>query len=328
LDFKAFPPQLSRGVAPRATVSGGNSGGSISRPGWARIEGPAIVGFMLPAAAGYSPAMGEIGKRPAGDRNAGLDALRGIAIAAVVGFHYWAVPTADFRAEGFIQSLFAQGWRGVDLFFILSGYLLGGQLLDNRGRPAALTVFYVRRAARILPLYLLLLGIMAALFPTGEQWPLLTMTQNIWWAIGYPINPSWAWPTWSLAVEEQFYLLLPALIFLTPVGRLPVILLAMAAGSFLLRAHFFHVGNVAAATYLPFCHLDSLGLGVFVAWYARRRALAPVRLPVPRPLAWLGQRSYCVYLFHLPLGALGAHVAGSGLAQLSQLALSDEDFRG
>jgi peptidoglycan/LPS O-acetylase OafA/YrhL len=84
---------------------------------------------------------------PSGERSEILDMVRGLAITMVVAFHYWQVPNGD---------------RGVDLFFVLSGYLLGGILIDNRLRPRLFATFYGRRAFRILPLYVAFLALCLA----------------------------------------------------------------------------------------------------------------------------------------------------------------------
>ncbi|MFO1026034.1 MAG: acyltransferase [Acetobacteraceae bacterium] len=129
-----------------------------------------------------------------------MDAVRGIAITLVVGVHYW-------------PELLPAGGIGVDLFFVLSGYLIGGILLDSRGAPGFFSTFYLRRAVRILPLYWILL---AFVMPHDMPW-YLTFTQPVLWAIQgeFPAYSPLA-VTWSLAIEEQFYLLLPLAVRFLP----------------------------------------------------------------------------------------------------------------
>src|SRR5436309_2859727 len=88
-----------------------------------------------------------------------LDGLRGIAILLVIMFHYMIV-CLHFDATAMYCSVwfFQIGWSGVDLFFVLSGFLIGGILLDHRNASNMLKVFYVRRACRILPLYAVTFG--------------------------------------------------------------------------------------------------------------------------------------------------------------------------
>jgi peptidoglycan/LPS O-acetylase OafA/YrhL len=131
------------------------------------------------------------------DRSAPLDALRGLAISMVIARHYF----------GFMLGMF-----GVDLFFVLSGFLIGGILLDSREQPGYFSCFYGRRAFRILPLYWLLLVIA----PPTHWGYYLFLTQAVpWLQFGYPkYEPTFV--TWTLAIEEQFYLILQMLIYWLP----------------------------------------------------------------------------------------------------------------
>src|SRR5262245_52627749 len=130
-------------------------------------------------------------------RSEPLDAIRGLAISLVIACHYF-----DFD----------RGVAGVDLFFVLSGYLIGGMLLDSREQPAYFSSFYGRRAFRILPLYWLLLVIVP---PAHWGYYLFFAQQIPWMQSGYPVHePSFV--TWSLAIEEQFCLILPGLIYWLP----------------------------------------------------------------------------------------------------------------
>ena len=144
----------------------------------------------------------------------GLDLLRAIAIVWVMLFHSWMIggigapfqPVADY------------GWMGVDLFFVLSGYLIGHQLLEplSRGEPLRFGAFYRRRAFRILPAFLTVLAVYL-LFPAWREapgmqpaWQFLTFTMNL--LIDYRHNQAFS-HAWSLCVEEHFYLLFPWLAF-------------------------------------------------------------------------------------------------------------------
>ena len=151
-----------------------------------------------------------------------LDGLRGVAILLVLLWHSFP-----------IMEYFLPGWSGVDLFFVLSGYLITGRLLATKGRPDYLSNFYRNRALRILPLYYsVFIGflIMIHLFVQKKNLPefsvytdhwksFLVFTQN-WTFIfdGFPRNGSLI-PLWTLAVEEQFYLVWPFVILLIPSGR-------------------------------------------------------------------------------------------------------------
>ncbi len=148
-------------------------------------------------------------------RNPGLDTLRACAIALVFTYHY-EVFVSHAATFGWLSDI---GWTGVDLFFVLSGYLIANQLFAGiaRGQVASLPPFYARRAFRTLPVFWLVLAAFA-LFPAAmggrpppPWWRFLTFTQNI------GLQPGTAFShAWSLCVEEQFYLVLPAVLALGP----------------------------------------------------------------------------------------------------------------
>jgi peptidoglycan/LPS O-acetylase OafA/YrhL len=145
---------------------------------------------------------------PSGVHIPALDGLRGMAILAVMAFHFGlgAIPYAG--------GLFSAGWAGVDLFFVLSGFLITGILSDARGLPSFFTSFYARRALRIFPLYF---GVLAVVFLTipkvlptaavhfqgpGGQRPFWLYYSNFAvYFYGWPAHPVSHF--WSLAVEES-----------------------------------------------------------------------------------------------------------------------------
>lgn len=141
-------------------------------------------------------------------RAPGLDTLRALAIVLVFCFHY-RVFVSDTPDLGWLSNV---GWTGVDLFFVLSGYLIGEQVLAGlaRGETLSLRSFYARRATRTWPLFWLVLAaffLMPGMLGGREPpplWRFLTFTQNIELVPGTAFSHAW-----SLCVEEQFYLLLP-----------------------------------------------------------------------------------------------------------------------
>jgi peptidoglycan/LPS O-acetylase OafA/YrhL len=144
-------------------------------------------------------------------RQPGLDLLRAIAIVWVMIFHSYIV-----GGWGHFGGVESYGWMGVDLFFVLSGYLIGSQLLKPlaENQPPSLLDFYVRRALRILPAYLVVVAFYFAL-PTIREapgiqpwWQFLTFTVNL--LIDAQHNLAFS-HVWSLCVEEHFYLLFPLL---------------------------------------------------------------------------------------------------------------------
>jgi peptidoglycan/LPS O-acetylase OafA/YrhL len=144
------------------------------------------------------------------NRLPGLDLLRAIAIVWVMLFHSFVIGGLGERYAW----LSDYGWMGVDLFFVLSGYLIGSQLLKplSQGQSVSFGEFYLRRAFRILPVFLVVLalyfGVPAFRERPGIQpsWQFLTFTVNL--LIDYQHNQAFS-HAWSLCVEEHFYLLFP-----------------------------------------------------------------------------------------------------------------------
>jgi peptidoglycan/LPS O-acetylase OafA/YrhL len=162
-------------------------------------------------------------------------------------------------------------WSGVDLFFILSGYLITGILLKDVDRlsfPALLKKFYVRRAERILPAYLVFLAI--ALFFTasslGHLWPYYAFfLQNVPYAF-HMQAPDALTPLWSLAVEQHFYLFWPAIIFFVPRRALAPLMIGILCLEPVLRAFCTPLFAGADPIYVltPF-RLDAMAAGALAA---------------------------------------------------------------
>jgi peptidoglycan/LPS O-acetylase OafA/YrhL len=159
-----------------------------------------------------------------------LDGLRGIAILLVMAFHRVLLHPGSLE-RSLLGRLGLCGWVGVDLFFVLSGFLITGILFDTKDRPDYFRRFYFRRTVRIFPLYygflLGVLGLGVALQATGRspfgwgdfwrnQLVLWTYTTNLAFAAAgewYALAPMLTLTSlWSLAIEEQFYLVWPLLI--------------------------------------------------------------------------------------------------------------------
>lgn len=219
-----------------------------------------------------------------------LDGLRAVSILLVIAYHYLEPLHRTASGWRFIALAPARvGWIGVNLFFVLSGYLIASILLANREAPAFFSTFYIRRFCRILPLYL---PVVAVLYFAHEwrvaspQPPLLqylTFTHNFWMAAARDFGNSRLAVTWSLAVEEQFYLLLPALVRFNRPRRLMAIVIACIGLALLLRYAFLATSNREAffpiLVLLP-TRLDSLMLGVLAAWLHWRG------IAIPKSAVW------------------------------------------
>lgn len=202
-----------------------------------------------------------------------LDALRAIAVSMVI-FSHWAGYHDNLWRD---NSFWFNGEVGVQLFFVISGFLITGILLDEReraeanasGRRAVLKAFYIRRFLRIFPLFY---GTLFLGYALGHP----DVIASIKWHIVYLSNFLFAWRGeylgdvshfWSLAVEEQFYLFWPLLmLFLPKRWLLPFILCCIAMGpAFRFFLDFVVNANEVAVNVLPFSSLDSLAGGALLA---------------------------------------------------------------
>ena len=231
-----------------------------------------------------------------------LDSLRGVAILLVLLRHSVAGAETTSKLWSSLLVPLRLTWSGVDLFFVLSGFLIGGILLDARHSPRYFRTFYIRRAFRILPMYYVFLGLYFVrrlgihLVPgvLGDASPMpipllsfVTFTQNFWMA-----SFGWfgAWgiaATWSLAVEEQFYLTVPFLIRNVSTRRLYAVLGCIIIAAPILRAvlpHLMEHGDFANYVLTP-CRADALSMGVVAALLYRN----------PGFKIWLKRNTWVLY---------------------------------
>lgn len=229
-----------------------------------------------------------------------LDGLRTFAVGGVLYAHFFA------------QDSLA-GHHGVRLFFVLSGFLISRILIDVAQAPefrlrTALGAFYMRRALRIAPAYLLLIMLVFALGAVEEWGALkwyLAYLSNFLYAIRDSWNPWVMGHTWSLAIEEQFYALWPLIIFLTPARHLKTACWT-AIGLSLAYRCFLPLTLQPSITrdLLPPAAMDALGAGALLAVY-RARGEVPLggRLGL---IAALSLAGYVAIYFLQPATALGA----------------------
>ena len=202
-----------------------------------------------------------------------LDGLRGIAILFIVIYHNF----------GYIDKYFFFGWLAVDLFFVMSGFLITDILLNAVGHKNFLRNFYLRRVLRIFPLYYLSLFIFLIVLPrlpiesgikyyTDNQVWLWTYLQNWLYIFKPPVQTNTLNHLWSLAVEEQFYLLWPLAILLIKKPRLLLVfisLLLMATLGLRLWIWMHHLSGFAYYNLYTFTRIDGICIGCMVALLRR-----------------------------------------------------------
>ena len=291
-----------------ATISGDLRGGA---------------GLLGPRAGAAAPAASE-----AGSRIAALDGLRGVLAMMVVVSHYFgSVPSG-------VAGL-TLGWIAVKMFFVLSGFLVAKIILEHGRAANFFTVFYVRRACRTLPAYFLVLsvafGAMLVLGANGWMadqrfmplWSYLTFSQGFVMTARGDFGSEWLLPTWTLTVEEQFYLIAPLICLLAPRRWLLGVLIAGVIVSIGFRAVVYWPGllspmtrMVAGMVTLPsVCHAMFIGMiGALLLRMGRiegeRIDLALRVAPLPLLVVAMGLKAIDVrdaYLFEVighPLVAL------------------------
>jgi peptidoglycan/LPS O-acetylase OafA/YrhL len=205
-----------------------------------------------------------------------LDGLRGIAILFVLSFHFF-----DY---GFLHPYLSFGWAGVDLFFVLSGFLITGILLDTKSNKGFYKTFLIRRALRILPLYYAVLLVFAFLSPhfSTTNWfedyqiyfwthtsNYLFLTKGFFRPLGH---------FWSLAIEEQFYLLWPLIIWIFRPGQLVIVPILFIIVGIFIR---FVFSNPILTFGNPLAHVDGLLFGGIAAILIRRKRSLVARYTDP-----------------------------------------------
>ena len=200
-----------------------------------------------------------------------------MAILAAVLYHYAnnLINADASKFNLFLKSITQFFYTSIDMFFILSGFLLGGILLKNKKSKNFFKTFYLRRIYRIVPLYLLLLILVFLICSLGigkgtswwfnadiPFWIYFTFLQNIFMGIKDVMGNSWLSPTWSLGVEEQFYLLISFLIYFSPKKILIYILLLGIVCAPIFR---YYAPTVHALSTFTYCRFDALFGGILIA---------------------------------------------------------------
>jgi peptidoglycan/LPS O-acetylase OafA/YrhL len=221
-----------------------------------------------------------------------LDGIRGIAILTVLAAHFGGGRKFESPIMRLIGQLMASGWVGVDLFFVLSGFLISGILLKTSSDPNYYRSFYGRRVLRIFPIYYLTLFVtlfisLAMSQPwRWDQYSFFIFANNI--AVVFDDTVGAVGPGlmlsafWSLAVEEQFYLFWPYLLRVATRKRTLLWLFSGAIlGALLLRVLAVNLGSPNAAYNLLVSRMDSLAAGGLLALLLRQGSLQNVPARVP-----------------------------------------------
>jgi peptidoglycan/LPS O-acetylase OafA/YrhL len=250
-----------------------------------------------------------------------LDAVRGIAVLLVL------LHNTDVYPSLHLGLIAGNGWMGVDLFFVLSGFLITGILLDAKQSDGYFQNFYARRCLRIWPLYysaLLFMFVIVPLLRPSEAHAIFAARSSPWWA--YPLFlqnflipiPSSATGllgvTWSLAVEEQFYLVWPLVVRFCTEAQLRRIATAVICLSPALRFYLsLHHVNIYSNT---FCRLDGLMAGALLAVVIRPADFHPAKFVT---------RAWILFLVSVPL-ALGMEIFHARWIGFSVVAAASVSF--
>lgn len=237
-----------------------------------------------------------------------LDGFRGVAALLVLIWHHYIMMLDTTSPRLFcIYSLGFVSRSGVDMFFVLSGFLIARTLFKHRDSTSFFVPFYIRRFFRIAPLYLALLLIYTVIKGFAPQadivrgsipsWCYWLLLQNYYMpfimSYGAPILGA----TWSVAVEEQFYLVFPTFVRFVRMNKLPWLFLGVSAVSVVSRYIASRQGNIGwfSAYTWSLCRSDALMLGAMIAWTAEFRP------SVLRNVAKYLGRYAMVFLIFVPL---------------------------
>lgn len=246
--------------------------------------------------AGAAPAAAEGGRA----HIAALDGLRGLAILSVMIFHQTVMDRAT-PFDGWYYRLTSELSGGVDLFFVLSGFLITGILFDGKGSANYFRNFFARRALRIFPLYYAVLFASLVVLPAFahaklSKWGDLSGPQQLWywlylsnWRIGWVgFNHGILDISWSLAIEEQFYLAWPFVVALTGRKTLIKTCLALIVAAFAFRLLAAGACVMGEKTFTT-SRMDTLAIGALIALLARGPGGIAALVPAAR---WIGAGSF------------------------------------
>ena len=251
-----------------------------------------------------------------------LDGVRGIAALLVMVFHFFHGRNPLVGVPPIIYNLSQFGQTGVDLFFVLSGFLITRILIHTKEKEGYFKNFYLRRTLRIFPLYYFFLILSYYVLPhfipvqpatLHQQLPYLTYLQDF--AITLNWNTVGPGHFWSLAVEEHFYLFWPLVVLFLSRKNLLKVIVGIVLFAMVLRAYMFSHGY--EVYYFTFTRFDSLAIGAVLALLELRNTFQPTNLKwflllvvavvIPTALIWTlssGEGALYAQVFKFPLLSL------------------------
>ncbi len=253
-----------------------------------------------------------------------LEGIRGYAFLVVFWAHYSSFDTPDFHIKPWLvplELIARNAWIVIPIFFVLSGYLIGGILYDTRDREGYFRVFYSRRFLRVFPIYYITLLLIAAFdifqgIPLNFSfWSHFLYIQNL--IPGYPASltvpvQSQTGHLWSLAIEEQFYLLWPLVVWLCPNRRAllrATMLLIGLCCIMRFSAYWIHIPLDACYLWTP-TRIDAILLGVLLAIIRHDRIYKRLE-PFAKYAALAGVIEMSIFAFNPHLRAPGTYLSAA-----------------
>jgi len=250
-----------------------------------------------------------------------LDGFRAAAVLAVLFHHLfygWPTPALS-KIPGVFLAFLSRGWLGVDLFFVLSGFLITGILLDSKETEHYFRNFYTRRILRIVPLYLACILLMYFCYPDKGAYFRLSLVYLANFAYFFRVpKPHGPGVFWSLAIEEHFYLIWPLVVRLLNKAWLIGLILFIVLGSPILRGVCAHAGMDPGLEIYPysFFRFDNLALGGMLALWVRSDLYS--RSGAWKLAALLFGSTCLIMLIGLPYGIADARTVAASALHFTQ----------
>src|SRR5271157_1644008 len=248
-----------------------------------------------------------------------LDVLRGIAVLGVLFFHGFRAEYGDLPFTGVRKAFLLAtqpGVLGVNLFFVLSGFLITGILVESQSRPDYYRRFYTRRALRILPAYYLLLILLGLLHQASAAFLGLSFVYlaNVTSLFGVSMDYH---PLWSLAVEEHYYIAWPSIVHKLKLRSLALFSLALCILIPVARAIAFHTGHSQGVGWFTWFAADGLAEGSLLAIVLRSSRVSIRRKHVAIGALFLLTMAPILLIAGAPFGMLSRQTMLGGSLQLT-----------